>query len=355
MSPLTFSQDMDQRTEAVLEKIIVHYIETAEPIGSRALSKTLKPKLSAATIRNIMADLTDMGLIKQPHTSAGRLPTDLGYRHYINALFSQGEITPFEYKNQNLRDTQEGQPTRLEDILVSVSRELSKITNCTSIAIPPTPAISKLNKIEFIKLSIKQILAVIVTQLGMVHNRVIYLQETPDQETLDKMGRILIDLFERRTFSTIRQSILNDFKDVRYTHSKLIASAIHLGKKAFEVDTPSELFVLGHSKFCSFPEFKDQERLEIVYKLLEEKTALSNILADIMEKEGVQIQIGKENNNHSLYKCSVVASTYGDKGKQLGSIGIVGPTRINYPKIIAAIDYSAQKLSFSLRQFLDHN
>jgi len=342
---------MDKRTEEVLESIIVHFINTAEPIGSRVLSKIIESKISAATIRNVMSDLTEMGMIDQPHTSAGRVPTDKAYRYYINKLLKLNKTESEEFKLNQVFENSD-QPSRLEDILLDVTKELSSITNCTGIIMSPTLSASKLKKIQMLKLSNSQLLVLIVTQVGMVHNKVIHMRQCPDQKTLNKMSVILIDLFEDNTISSIRKSLVKTLSQKKEEYDQLLAQAIRLGKKAFDTDKPGDLYILGRSKMCAFPEFNDQERLENVYKVFEEKTALTDILSDVMENDGIQIKIGNENQNTGLNQCSVIAGTYGNKNYMLGSIGIVGPTRINYPEIISAIDYSAQKLSFSLGQFI---
>ena len=342
---------MNKRTEEVLESIIVHFINTAEPIGSRVLSKIMKVKISAATIRNVMSDLTDLDMITQPHTSAGRIPTDKAYRYYINKLLKSKKTTGKEYRLNRVYESC-GQPSRLEDILLDVTNELSRITNCTGIIMSPTLSASRLKKIQMLKLSSSQLLVLIVTQVGMVHSKIIHLRQCPDQKTLNTMSMVLIGLFEYKTIASIRKSLVKTLSQKKGEYDQLLARAIRLGKKAFDTDKPGDLYILGRSKMCAFPEFSDQEQLENVYKVFEEKTPLTDILISVMENDGIQIKIGNENKNTGLSHCSVIAGTYGNKNYLLGSIGIVGPTRINYSKVISAIDYSARKLSFSLGQFI---
>ncbi len=345
---------MDQRTEAIFESITIHYIKTAEPIGSRALSKMLKTKLSAATIRNVMADLSEMGLIEQPHTSAGRIPTDHGYRFYINKLLHMKKKEVKEYATGfvTLENTQ---ASRLEDILLDAAKELSSITDCTGLIISPKLSASRLKNIQLIRLSNRQLLTIIITQIGMVHNKVVHLRTCPDQETLNKMAEILNNLFEGNRISKIRKTLVKKLSNKKDEYDQVLAQAIRLGKKAFDIETPGELFIQGRSKLCSFPEFNNQERLKDIYKVFEDKSILTNILISAMDNNDIQIKIGNENQHLALNQCSVVAGTYGSQDYLLGSIGIVGPTRLNYRKIISAIDYSSQKLSFSLGRFLDNS
>ncbi|MBU2512117.1 heat-inducible transcriptional repressor HrcA [bacterium] len=346
---------MDQRTEDILEKIIVHYIENAEPIGSRVLSKIIDQSLSPATIRNVMSDLTDMGFIEQPHTSAGRLPTDLGYRYYINKLLNSKKRytrVPYQIKIINFEGNQH---SRLEDILLDATAELSSMTNCTGVVISPNLSTSRLKQLQLIKLSTKQILVVIITQIGMVHNKVIHVRSCPSQDDLNKMSAIIVDLFEREPIAEIRESLVKRLTKISDEENKLIVQTIRLGKKAFDIETPGELYITCRSKMCSFPEFSNQDKLKAVYKAFEEKTALTDIMIRAMDNEGIKINIGTENHHQGLDTCSIIAGTYGSKGYLLGSMGIVGPTRLNYPKVISAIHYSTQKLSFSLSRFLENS
>jgi heat-inducible transcriptional repressor len=346
---------MDPRTEEILVKIIVHFINNAEPIGSRMLSKVLKQKLSPATIRNVMSDLSDMGFIEQPHTSAGRVPTDAGYRYYINKLLNLSKSSQSESYVNQVDEKGITQHNRLEDILLDATNELSSLTNCPGIVISPKFSASRLKQFQLVKLSEKQILVVIVTQIGMVHNKVIHLRTCPDQEDLNKMAAILLDLFEGKSIAQIRKNLVEKLSKTKDEYDPFIIQAIRLGKKAFEINSRGELFISGRSKMCTYPEFNDQDKLMAVYKVFEEKTSLTDFMIEAMDYKGLKINIGAENQEYGLNTCSVIAGTYGNQGYMLGSIGIVGPTRINYPNVITAIQYSTEKLSFSLSQFLDNN
>ncbi len=344
---------MDQRAEIILENIICHYIDSAEPVGSRALSKMTKVKMSAATIRNIMADLTERGFISQPHISSGRIPTDSGYRYYINKLLTVEELRTSSLSRNN-RALQENRPSRLEDILLETTKELSKMTDCTSVIISPQPTFSKLRKIEFIRLNAKQILVVLITQIGMVHNNIIHLRKSPSQKVLNKMSHILCELFKGETITNIKKRFVQTLAEKQDRHDKLLAQTIRIGKRAFDAALPSELFILGRSKMCSFPEFSDQNRLRVVYKVLEDKKALHETLVNGMQSTGIQIKIGNENQFEELDLFTIIADTYGNRDSLLGSIGVIGPTRIDYPRVISAIGYTADQLSHAVGQFLEY-
>lgn len=342
---------MDKRAELILELIVEHYTKTAEPVGSRVLTKLIEFKISAATIRNIMSDLSEMGMIVQPHISAGRIPTDLGYRYYINRILNYSTPGSSGFPTPD-RDQNDNKAQRLEDILLEITGDLSKATDCTSIIISPQPAVSKLKTMELIKLSEKQLLIVLITQVGMVRNKIIYLRECPDQEMLDRIKDLLCDLFVGQTILNVRNSLVETISNNTDEYDETVIQAIRIGKKAFSTDIENDVFILGRSKMCSFPEFSNQERLKIVFKVLDDKKILFDTLVSVMDQDGIQVRIGNENSNDGLNQCSVITGTYGSSDHLLGSLGIIGPTRIDYPKIISEIDYSTQKLSYVLAQFL---
>jgi len=342
---------MDKRAELVLGLIVEHYTKTAEPVGSRVLTKLIEFKISAATIRNIMSDLSEMGMIVQPHISAGRIPTDLGYRYYINRIlnFEAPSTAGFPALEHEQSDKQ---VQRLEDILIEITEDLCKATDCTSIIISPQPAVSKLKTMELIKLNEKQLLIVLITQVGMVRNKIIHLRECPDQGMLDKIKDLLCDMFAGLTILDIRNSLIETISENTDEFDDTFIQAIRIGKKAFSTDIENDVFILGRSKMCSFPEFSNQERLKIVFKVLDDKKALFETLVSVMDQDGIQVRIGNENSYDGLNQCSVITGTYGSSDYLLGSLGIIGPTRMDYPKIISEIDYSTQKLSYVLTQFL---
>lgn len=343
---------MDKRTELILQMIVEHYTKSAEPVGSRALTKLVDFKISAATIRNIMSDLTEMGMIVQPHISAGRVPTDLGYRYYINRILSTDVIPPVAFSETEFRSG-DSQVQRLEDILLEVTDDLSRATDCTSIVISPQPAVSKLKKMELIRLGDRQLLIVLVSQVGMVRNRIVQLRECPSQEMLDRISELLCGMFAGQTLLDIRNTLVETISANMDQYEEIAVQTIRIGKKAFDTDVENEIFILGRSKMCSFPEFQDQKRLSLLFRALDDKKALFETLVKTMAQDGIQVRIGNENEYDGLDQCSVIAGTYGIADYLLGSLGVIGPKRIDYLKIISEIDYSTQKLSYALTQFLN--
>jgi len=340
---------LDERAELILESIVRLYIEQAEPIGSRALAKTADLDLSAATIRNVMSDLTEMGLIHQPHTSAGRIPTDKGYRYFVDHLAQDGK------SNVNFTDLDidpSSKAKRLEDLLLEITEELTATTHCTGVVLPPQSSASRFKQADLIPISATQVLVVLVTQTGMVKNKILKLRECPDHRSLHQISQIMTELFTNKTLFQIRAHLLTSLAEEEHG---LNAQAIRLGKKAFDLEEESEgLLITGESLFCDYPEFAGKSELGEIYRILEDKRALSKVINRITTAHsGVQVAIGEETHTHGLEHCSLIATGYGNQESQLGSIGIIGPTRIDYPRVMAALDYSSKKLNHVISHFLD--
>jgi len=206
---------------------------------------------------------------------------------------------------------------------------------------------------ELIRLGEKQLLVVLVSQVGMVRNRIIHFRECPDQEMLVRISELLCEMFAGKTFLDIRNSLVETLQRVMDGNEEMVVQAIRIAKKAFDIDAESEVFILGRSKMCSFPEFRDQDQLAVVFKVLDDKKVLFETLVNVMEQDGIQVRIGNENKHNGLDQCSVIAGTYGSADYLLGSLGVIGPKRIDYQRIISEIEYSTQKLSYALTQFLN--
>lgn len=343
---------MNERSELILQCIVEQYIETAEPIGSRLLSKLPQLNLSAATIRNVMSDLSEFGLITQPHTSSGRIPTDKGYRYYINNLLrNRKQDKNYSEEEDHCKiDSSQGQ---LEDILRQVTAELSHMTKYTGITVSPQPMYSRLRKVELIQLSRTKVLIVLITQIGVVKNKIIYVRNCPEQEYLNRLSRILTDKFQGEKLNRIQDILIETLSDGKADYDEYLAQAIRIGKKAFDYDIPGDLFISGRSNILNLPEFCDQENLRDMYQLFEDKKVLLKAFEETINIQGINIKIGNENSCKGLNRCSIVSATYGSKEYLLGTLGVIGPTRMDYSKIISAIDYSAQKLSIAVKQFLN--
>jgi len=341
---------LKDRNQQILDTIIEHYIQTAEPVGSRSLSKLAKLGLSAATIRNVMSDLTEAGFLSQPHTSAGRIPTDLAYRHYVDQVQRLRSAAEPTAEQEDESDSQIGiQYQRLEDVLQAAADQLTKYTHCTGVLLAPRPTPSVLKKIELIAISQTQVLVVLVTEAGMVSHRIIAFRECPTQEGLNRIASILRTLFLGKVIGDIHERLIETLADEA---QELSAHAIRIGKRAFAVERLGSLYLSGSANLCEYPEFKDSECLGKVYRQFEDKESLTTLFENMSQTEGLHIQIGSENQGYGLESCAIFATPYGSKGKLLGCIGVVAPTRIDYPKVMDAISRTSRQLSYAVNHFL---
>jgi len=341
---------LNDRNQQILNTIIEHYIQTAEPVGSRSLAKLAKVGLSAATIRNVMSDLTEAGYLSQPHTSAGRIPTDLAYRFYVDQVQQHHRpSSPLPEENDDFGSKLGKQYQSLEDVLQSVADQLTADTHCTGVLLAPRPTPSVLKKVELIGISQTQVLVVLVTEAGMVSHRIIAFRECPAQEGLNKIASTLRNLFLGKVIGDIHDRLIETLADEA---QELSAPAIRIGKRAFAVDRLGSLYLCGSANLCEYPEFQNSENLRKVYRQFEDKASLTTLFETMSQTEGLHIQIGAENHGYNLESCAVFATPYGSKGKLLGCIGVVAPTRIDYPKVMDAISQSSRKLSYAVNHFL---
>lgn len=342
---------MKSREFAILSFIIEHFIKTAEPVGSRVLSKIIEIGISASTIRNIMSDLTEHGYIIQPYTSAGRIPTDKGYRYYINHMLGYDSNEEIE----NLQDLKNSVITphdRLEDLLKATSHTLAQKTSLTSVILSPRVRASKLKKIEFFNISEQRILVTLVAQSGMVINKMLHVKESLPQEYLTNVSQYLNQIFENCSLSEARQKLVEVLQDEKAEHNEHLAKVIRLGKKAFDFSNQGELFVSGLVNILECPEFEKPGKLQSYYRIFEDKNDIFNIFSKSMDSKGTQVFIGLENGNESMEELSVIVSHYGNKDTQLGSIGLIGPKRMDYSKNINIMRKTADILTNMIQQFI---
>jgi heat-inducible transcriptional repressor len=340
------AQVMDERLRAILFAIVENYIESVEPVGSRTLSKILDLGLSPATIRNVMADLTEQGYLEQPHTSAGRVPTNLAYRFYVDAQGSDG-VLPSEVRQvveRTLRESASG----LMNLLSCTSRLLAELTQLTSVVASPRVSKTRLRLIEFLKISDARIYAVLITQSNMVYHKIIEVSEDLSQEFLNSVSRYLNGRFARQPLDEVRQQVLDSLLEEKETYDQLLAHAVRLSKKALDLSDERELYVDGISSIVR--DFGELERVRSLLEMLEHKTELIDQLDEALQPPGVHITIGVEHAGQHWEDCSLVSASYRFGESTLGSIGVIGPTRMNYRRIIPIVNYTAHMLSQAIME-----
>ncbi len=326
--------EMDARKTVILQAIIRNYLETGEPVGSRTISKYTDLNLSSATIRNEMADLEEMGYILQPHTSAGRIPSDKGYRFYVDTMMEAKERELSEMKDVLLE-----RQDKLEDMLKSVVKLLAKDTQyATMITAPSTHR----NKIKFIQLSRvdrDHILAVIVIEGNMIRNRMLPMEEELDDETMLKLNMLLNTALTGLAIEEINLPMITAMKTQAGIHSDLISGVIDAVAEAISEEEDLQVYTSGTNNIFKYPELSDGEKASKLINTFEEKELLGDLLTEPAgtENTGIQVYIGNETRIGSMEDCSVVTTTY-DLGEGMrGTIGIVGPKRMDYDKVVGTL------------------
>jgi heat-inducible transcriptional repressor len=341
---------INQRSNEIFKQLVESYVETGEPVGSRTLSRKLPQSLSPATIRNIMADLEDAGLLYAPHTSAGRLPTDKGMRYFISALLEVGDLDDAEKEHIEQLAKKNGQQTN--DLLTHLTEALSGLSNCASLVMAPKID-SELNHIEFVRLSNNRALVVLVNQDGMVENRIITLGEDFTPSILAKASQYLNQHIYGKTLneaiSFIGQQKIIDQSNL----DELTSSIVKRGLAIWSDDDQQKgsLIVKGRGNLLnSVQEIQDLEKIRVLFNTLDTKDSMSELLTATLNAEGVQIFIGSENELFSHAGCSMVIAPYKNSSQKIiGAVGVVGPQRMNYGRIIPLVDYTSKLISKLIR------
>jgi heat-inducible transcriptional repressor len=339
------TDELDPRSQDILRQAIHTFIASGEPVGSRTLAKSNPEGLSPATIRNIMSDLEETGYVYQPHTSAGRVPTDKGYRFYVSNLSDGPGLT--RYQQDLIGSSLKEVALDVNELAKQTSRLLSNMTDHVSFVIGPDFQRSVLRHIDFVKLAPRRVLVVLVSQTGQVTNRAIELAEDLGGAELERCARYLMDEFSDHTLLEIREALLSRLREVRSLYNRVVDNALRLAQATFIEDlAPRDLYLEGTSRMLKKPEFQSNiERARKLLSIFEEKSRLADILNACLEGQELQIIIGSEARVPDLEGLSLIAARYSFGDRELGSLGIMGPTRMEYPKFISVVDYIAHSFS----------
>lgn len=335
----------DDRSREILTAAIKLYVATGEPVGSRTLSRLSKERLSPATIRNIMADLEEAGYLYQPHTSAGRVPTDRGYRFYVDNLIGLMRISKHDEARIQRGLLDEEARTRPESLMERTSQLLSQVSENIGVVVSLTRSHDALEQIEFIKLADGRVLVVTILQAGLVQNRVVRIEEETSQEDLDKTARFLTSNYRGMTLSAIRTALLEQMSEEKALYDKLLKTAILVCGRGLASDEDADVYVDGAATIIEKPDFADTERMRALFRMFEEKSRLVKIIDQCLSDQvhnGVHIQIGAETRTPWLRDCAVVATPLQIGDRVMGGIGVVGPTRMEYARVIGIVDYVAK-------------
>jgi heat-inducible transcriptional repressor len=335
-------EHLSERSRHILEAIIEDYIISAEPVGSRTISRSHGLSLSPASVRNVMADLEEMGFLTSPHTSAGRVPTDKAYRFYVDSLVGSSRIAREEREEIRKRCSLTGRD--IGEVLKETSRMLSSISHYMGIVVAPRFTANVFRHIEFLKLGEKRLLAIFVSQNGTVQNKIIETDEEMQLADLTRMSNYLDDLLKGLTITQVKNRILEEMQEEKIRYDVLLARALKLSQQTLE-GADAEVFIEGQANILEQPEFADVAKMKEIIRAFEEKGQLLALLERSMAAEGVQIFIGSESHLNRMSGMSLVTSTYVTGKNTLGILGVIGPTRMGYAKVIPIVDYTARQVS----------
>ncbi len=327
--------ELDERKKKILQAVIRNYLETGEPVGSRTISKYTDLNLSSATIRNEMADLEEMGYILQPHTSAGRIPSDKGYRFYVDAMMEEKQRETVEMQEM-LVERQD----KMETLLKQVARVLAHNTQYATMISAPQTKRSKLKFIQLSRVDAHQILAVIVIEGNVIKNNILSVDEELSDETLLKLNILLNTNLNGLTIDEISLGMISVMKQQAGIHSDIVSEVIDAVAEAIRAEEDLEIYTSGTNNIFRYPELADQEKASELINTFEEKQQLGELLqetSDNAENTGIQVYIGEESPVQSMRDCSVVTATYELGGGMKGTIGIVGPKRMDYDKVVGTL------------------
>lgn len=328
-------QTLDERKMKILQAIIRNYLETGEPVGSRTISKYTDLNLSSATIRNEMADLEELGYIVQPHTSAGRIPSDKGYRLYVDHMMEEKER-----EVEELREILLEREDKMDHLLKQVAKVLAQNTNYATMISAPQIHRSKVKFIQLSRVDINQLLAVIVIEGNVIKNNILSVEDALDDETLLKLNILLNTYLNGLSLEEINLSMITAMKQQAGIHSSIVGNVINAVAEAIKADEDLEIYTSGANNILKYPELADNQKASELINTFEEKQLLNELVVDRLSDEnntGIQIYIGDETPVKTMKDCSVVTATYELEEGMKGTIGIIGPKRMDYDKVVGTL------------------
>jgi heat-inducible transcriptional repressor len=334
---------LDARAQEILRGIIANYVLTGEPVGSRFISRMTREALSPASVRNVMADLEEMGLLAQPHASAGRIPTDKGYRYYVDTLLTTE--APSERDRALIDESLRKVAGEFSETMEVVPKLLSLLTRQVAYFISPPIADTVLKHVEFVRLHRGRILVVFVDAAEVVSHRIIDTEEDYSQQDLERAGHYLVAEFAGLTLSQIRGRLVRLMAEDKAAFDRLVKNAIALGTRYLAAESEERKMVMeGTTNMMKHPEFSDAETMRRLFETFEEKHHLVKLLDSCLDRRGVRVVIGSESHDPALGNLSLVASSYKVSDGGTSCFGILGPTRMEYDRAVALVDYISRLL-----------
>lgn len=337
--------ELDERAQLLLRQLINSYTRDAQPVGSKNLARMSGLDVSPATIRNIMARLEDMGLVDSPHTSAGRVPTVAGYRFFIDSLLEVGDLA--ESAQQAIADIFSPDKTS-SDLIHSATDILSRVTHLAGIVSLTHTAPAEVRHIEFMKLSERRVLVILVINQDDVHNKVVHVDRDYSDIELQQAARTLSGYLIGCNFETAREALLEELAELRTDANTIMQMVLEAMDEVCTLNAAESLITSGETNLLEYAELSDINKLRNIFNVFNEKTDLLKLLDGCTSAKGVEIFIGSESGYSMLQDCSVVGAPYQVKGNIVGVLGVIGPTRIAYEQVIPVVDVTAKLLTSAL-------
>src|SRR5262245_36263016 len=341
--------ELNRRARRILQAVVSEYLTSGDAVGSRTVTRRHDIGLSPATVRNVMSDLEDMGLLEQRHTSAGRVPTDRGLRFFIDSLLKVRGLSPAEKDIIRARVVGAGAPTR-DEILGNASRLLSEITQHAAVIIAPDPSLYRLDHLEFVPLRSGKLICILVTTDGRIENKLIHLDGDHgglveiDDRSLERIHNYLNGLLSGLTLDEVRDRVVRELGEDKNRYDREVAAALRLGRAAFGEPSTADVVVAGQSNLLDSEATSDRahlDRMRELLRALEDKQLLIRLLDRTKGAEGIQVFLGAETAHQALADSSVVAMAYGAEERPIGALAVIGPMRMNYGKVMSVVDFTA--------------
>jgi heat-inducible transcriptional repressor len=333
---------LDERNKKVLQAVIDSYVASGAPIGSTVLVKQYDFGVSSATLRNIMAELEELGYLTHPHTSAGRIPTDRGYRYYIDSLIS------IEKESDDIEgQLRQAPPLHSDDLHVlmeEASRFLATLSHCAGVVVSPSESETQYRHIEFVRLRGRQVLLIFVTPTGIVQNKLVELDEGIRQQDLNRFSAYLDDELASRTLAEVRQRLIEKMAQEKQLFLRLMDETCRASQEVQERDG-EKVYIGGASQMLETPEFANVDKMKALLMAFEDKYKMLKLLDRGVAAQGIKVFIGSENPFFEMQGCSLVVGNYRAGGNVVGTLGVIGPTRMQYKQVIQVVDYTSRLLS----------
>ncbi|GAB6040619.1 heat-inducible transcriptional repressor HrcA [Endothiovibrio diazotrophicus] len=343
--PTPTGETLSERAQQLLKVLVERYIRDGQPVGSKSLAGESGLELSPATIRNVMADLESLGLVRSPHTSAGRVPTVQGYRLFVDSLLTVHPLDDASLSSLKVRLAGGESP---QGLVESASRLLSGITQLAGVVTLPRHTIQRLSHVEFLPLSERRVLAIVVLAPEEVQNRIIHVDRDYSRAELERAANYLNSEYAGLDLEAVRRKVVAEMNDARERMNREMAELVAMAERAFAEEEGEDYVLAGETNLMGFSELSEVGQLRRLFDAFTEKRDLLHLLDRCVRADGVQIFIGEESGWEVLDGCSVVTAPYQADGKTLGVLGVIGPTRMAYDRVIPVVDITARLLGAAI-------